>query len=209
MKDDKYEVALITHPQLSPIQFIQEIIYQLKNEHTEGSKPQLLHLMQDIIYKNFNDGKKNVIIIDEAQIIRSKETFDELRLFLNFQLNKKFLITMILIGQPELLKAIQPIPQLRQRLGIKYHLSGLSREETKEYINHRLLIAGAKAEIFPDEVVDVIYEYSKGLPRSINNVCDMALLVGFGQEAKTVGKELAQKVVADLQIEDFNYAKDV
>src|SRR3989338_3535754 len=67
MKDEKYEVALITHPRLSPIQFIQEIIYQLKNEHAKGSKPQLLHIMQDIIYKNFNEGKKTVILIDEAQ----------------------------------------------------------------------------------------------------------------------------------------------
>ena len=209
IKDKIYEVALITHPQLTPVQFIQEIIYQLKNEHLEGSKPQLLHAMQDIIYKNFNDGKKTVILIDEAQIIKNKETFEELRLFLNFQLNKKFLITLILIGQPELLKKIRFIPQLQQRLGIKYHLSGLNEDETQEYIKHRLSVAGAKTDIFTKEAIELIYKYSEGLPRKINNVCDMSLLIGFGQEAKIVDAGLLGRVVADLNLEGSLHAKNV
>lgn len=209
IKDKIYEVALITHPQLTPVQFIQEIIYQLKNEHVKGSKPQLLHVMQDIIYKNFNEKKKTVIMVDEAQIIKSKETFEELRLFLNFQLNKKFLMTLVLIGQPELLEKIKAIPQLRQRLGIKYHLSGLTRDETEEYIKHRFSVAGAKTETFTKEAYEVIYNYTKGLPREINNVCDMSLLIGFGQEAKLIDRELVERVAADLNTEDYAYAKDV
>ena len=190
IKDKIYEVALIIHPQLTPIQFIQEIIYQLKNEYAKGSKPQLLHTMQDIIYKNFNEGKKTVILIDEAQIIKDKDTFEELRLFLNFQLNNRFLLTLILIGQPELLKKIKSIPQLQQRLGIKYHLLGLNSAELEEYIRHRLSVAGSKRDIFAKETFEMIYNYSEGLPRKINNVCDMSLLVGFGQEAKVIDKEL-------------------
>jgi type II secretory pathway predicted ATPase ExeA len=209
IKDKIYEVALITHPQLTPIQFIQEIIYQLKNEHAKGSKPQLLHAMQDIIYKNFNEDKKTVILIDEAQIIKDKDTFEELRLFLNFQLNNRFLLTLILVGQPELLKKIKSIPQLRQRLGIKYHLSGLNSAETEEYIRHRLSVAAAKTDIFTKETFEMIYNYSEGLPRKINNVCDMSLLIGFGQEAKVIDKELLERVVADLNTEGYACAKDV
>lgn len=209
IKGRVYEAALITHPQLTPVQFIQEIIYQLKNEHVEGSKPQLLHIMQEIIYKNFNAGKKTVILIDEAQVINEEETFEELRLFLNFQLNNKFLITLILIGQPELLKKIVSIPQLEQRLGIKYHLAGLNHSETKEYIKHRLSIAGVNADIFNKEAIDVIYDYSGGLPRKINNVCDMCLLIGFGQEVKNIDKYLTENVIADLNMESSTYAKDV
>jgi len=209
IKGKVYEVALITHPQLTPVQFIQEIIYQLKNEHARGSKPQLLHAMQEIVYKNFNNGKKTVILIDEAQIIKEKGTFEELRLFLNFQLNNKFLITLILIGQPELLKKIVSIPQLEQRLGIKYHLVGLDRNETEEYIKHRLLIGNARQDIFTNEAIDVIYNYSGGLPRKINNVCDMCLLIGFGQELKVVDKGLAESVATDLNTETSIYAKDV
>ena len=206
IKDKIYEAALITHPQLSPDQFIQEIVYQLKNEHVDGQKPYLLHVMQDAIYKNFTEGKKTVILIDEAQIIKSKQTFEEIRLFLNFQLNNKFLITLILIGQPELLDKIKAIPQLHRRLGIKYHLTGLNNSETEEYIKHRLFISGAKINIFSKDSMEVIYNYSKGLPRSINNACDMCLLIGFGQEAQQIDRILAERVIADLKSEASSYA---
>ncbi len=209
IKDKIYEVALITHPQLSPVEFIQEIIYQLKNEHVAGSKPQLLHMMQDIIYKNYKDGKKVVILIDEAQIVKSRQTFEEVRLFLNFQLNDRFLITLILIGQPELLNRVREIPQLWQRLGIKYHLSGLTSLESEAYIKHRLSVAGAKSDIFTADAIEIIHNYSKGIPRSMNNACDMSLLIGFGQEAKVIDRDLASKVVEDLKMERFLYAKNV
>lgn len=209
IKNKIYEVALIIHPQLTPTQFIQEIIYQLKNEHVSGSKPQLLHMMQDIIYKNYNEQKKTVILIDEAQIIKSQETLEELRLFMNFQLDDKFLITLILIGQPELLKKVKAIPQLEQRLGIKYHLVALDENEEEEYIKYRISVAGAQRDIFTKEAMQVIYRYSRGLPRKINNICDMCLLIGFGQETKEISKELAEKVVADLDKEVSLYAQDV
>jgi len=209
IKNKIYEVALIVHPQLTPIQFIQEIIYQLKNEHVHGSKPQLLHIMQDSIYKNHNDQKKTVILIDEAQIIKNQETFEELRLILNFQLNNKFLITLVLIGQPELLDKVKAIPQLEQRLGIKYHLTALDRKETEDYIKHRLSVAGAKSEIFTAEAIQVIYEYAQGLPRKINNICDMGLLIGFGQEVKEIGRELIERIASDFNREVSVHAKDV
>ncbi len=209
IKNKIYEVALIVHPQLTPIQFIQEIIYQLKNEHIQGSKPQLLHMLQDIIYKNHNDQKKTVILIDEAQIIKNKETFEELRLILNFQLNNKFLITLVLIGQPELLGKVKAIPQLEQRLGIKYHLAALDRKETEEYIKHRLSVAGAKSEIFTAEAMQAIYDHAQGLPRKINNICDMSLLIGFGQEVKEVDGGLIERIASDFNKEVPVHAKDV
>lgn len=209
IKNNIYEVALITHPQLTPIQFIQEMIYQLKNEHVEGTKPQLLHLFQDAVYKNFTEEKNTVILIDEAQAIGSKETFEELRLILNFQLNNKFLITLLLIGQPELIRKVMSIPQLDQRLGIKYHLSGLDDNEMEEYIKHRLSIAGVQSAIFTKDALRKIYEYSSGIPRKINNVCDMCLLIGFGQELKSVGGDLAEKVIMDLSMGRPVYAKNV
>ena len=166
-------------------------------------------MIQDIIYKNFKDGKKVVILIDEAQIVKSRQTFEEVRLFLNFQLNDRFLITLILIGQPELLNRVREIPQLWQRLGIKYHLSGLTYSEAEAYIKHRLSVAGAKKDLFTADAMEVIYNYSKGIPRSMNNACDMSLLIGFGQEAKVIDMDLASKVVEDLKMESFLYAKNV
>lgn len=209
IKNEIYEVALIIHPQLTPIEFIQEIIYQLKNETVTGPKPQLLHILQDTIYRNFNDGKRTVILIDEAQIIKDRETLEEIRLFLNFQLNNRFLITLVLIGQPELLDKIKPIPQLQQRLGIKYHLVGLDRSETEGYIKHRLSVAGAARDIFNKKAFEPIYNYSDGIPRKINNICDMSLLIGFGQEVKLIDKDLIEKLAADLDAWGTTYAKNV
>ena len=209
IRDRNYEVALITHPQLTPIEFSQEILYQLTNEHMTGSKLEFLHKLQDIIYSNFNDGKKTVILIDESQIINSEEAWEEIRLYLNFQLHNKFLITLILLGQPQLLEKIRLIPPLWQRIGIKYHLYALTASEVEEYIKHRLSIAGTNTDIFTKEAIDIIYGYSKGLPRNINNACDMCLLIGFGQEAKHIDNKLAEKVVAELNMERSFNAKNV
>jgi len=198
IKNEISEVALIIHPQLTPLEFIQEIIYQFKDETITGTKPQLLHILQDTVYKNYKAGKKTVILIDEAQIIKDKETLEEIRLFLNFQLNNKFLITLILIGQKELLDNINAMPQLQQRLGIKYHLVGLDRKETEEYIKHRLTVAGATRDLFAKDTFEVIYQYSEGIPRKINNICDMSLLLGFGQESKWVDRKLIEKLAGDL-----------
>jgi general secretion pathway protein A len=198
IKNKFYEVALVTYPQLSSTQFIQELIYQLENVNVKDDKPLLLHRLQDRIYRNFKENKKTVIIIDEAQIIRNKETFEELRLLLNFQLNDKFLLNLMLIGQPELLKRVASIPQLDQRMGIKYHLDALDRKESEEYINNRLAVAGRKEHIFTVEALDAIYDYSGGIPRKINNVCDIALLIGFGQEVREIDKDMIQYVVGDL-----------
>ncbi|MDD5439607.1 MAG: AAA family ATPase [Candidatus Omnitrophica bacterium] len=204
-----FEIALITNPQLAPLEFLLEIAYQLKNEHIKGTKLQLLHALQDIIYSNMKQNKKTVIIIDEAQIIRNRETFEELRLLLNFQLNDRFLITLVLIGQPELQKMVSRIPQLQQRIGIKYHLSGLDAKDTMTYIKHRLNVAGNNEEIFTEEAMREIYEYSRGIPRKVNNVCDMCLLIGFGQEAKAIDRYLAQKVINDLNSGVFAHATNV
>jgi type II secretory pathway predicted ATPase ExeA len=198
IKDKDFEVALIIHPCLTPIEFMQEIIYQLKNEHVKGSKPVLLHMLQETIYEHYNHNKKTVIIIDEAQLIDSVDTFEELRLLLNFQLNDRFLITLVLIGQPELLPKVAAIPQLEQRLGVKYHLSALNEEETKEYVAYRLKTAGAAQAIFTQEALQSVYRYSQGTPRKINNICDTCLLVGFGQEVKEIDKDFVDKVAVEF-----------
>jgi type II secretory pathway predicted ATPase ExeA len=198
IKNKIYEVSLINHPQLTSTQFLQEIIYQLENQDITGSKPVLLHRLQDRIYKNFQEGKKTIIIIDEAQMIKSKEAFEELRLLLNFQLNNKFLLTLILIGQPELIKKVYSIPQLEQRIGVKFHLEALNKIDSRKYVVYRLGLAGREDSIFTDESLDMIYDYSGGVPRRINNVCDLALLIGFGHQAKEIGKEIMEDVIADL-----------
>jgi len=199
IRNKVYEVALLTYPQLDPGQFLQEVIYQLEGSEVKTEdRPLLLHGLQERIYKNFNEGKKTVVIIDEAQIIKDEETFESLRLLLNFQLNDKFLLTLILLGQPELIKKINGIPPLEQRIGVKFHLDALSQAEVDAYIAHRIAVAGREEPIFTKEAVEFIYDYSQGIPRKINNVCDIALLIGFGRQVKTIDRDIIHSVIFDL-----------
>ncbi|NQT95955.1 MAG: AAA family ATPase, partial [Candidatus Omnitrophica bacterium] len=132
--DNKHRIALIVNPSLSPEDFLKEIIFQIEGRECDGSKLKILHTINDILYKNMEEGKEVVIIVDEAQVISNIDMFEELRLLLNFQLNNRFLLTLILVGQPELREKINKLPQLRQRMAISFHLNVLSPEETIGYI---------------------------------------------------------------------------
>ena len=183
------------------MEFIQEIVHQLSQEETSANsnKVELFHSLHKILYNNNNSGKHSVITVDEAQAIENKDIFEELRLLLNFQLDDAFLLTIILLGQPELKSAVMNLPQLSQRMSVRYHIKGLTAVETKEYVQHRLEVAGARKPIFDEEAYQAIYASSLGIPRGINNICDLALLVGFGNGAKTIDKKTILKVSEDLE----------
>ncbi len=196
---DKYEIALITNPLLSPVDLLREICFQLDIKNTSSArKPQLLMHLNDRFYENMNKGKDTVIIIDEAQVIKDTETFEELRLLLNFQLNDRFLLTLILIGQPELRTKIDTMKQLKQRLAIRYHLNPLSKEDTEKYIVHRLKVAGSEKKIFSDIACSHIWAYSDGIPRLVNTICDLSLLLGYTQGLNEIGEEIVRKAAYDI-----------
>jgi general secretion pathway protein A len=194
---DDHDIALIANPSLTPIDFLAEILYQLGIENKSQSKTDLLHALNEKMLKNVKADRDTVIIIDEAQVIKEKEIFEELRLLLNFQLNDRFLLTLIMIGQPELKEQIESIPQLEQRIAIKYHLKPLNLEQTTEYIFFRLKTAGMTKNIFSKEAIDQIYKETKGVPRKINNLCDLSLLVGCTLQLKVIDSKTVNKVIED------------
>jgi general secretion pathway protein A len=157
-----------------------------------------LHRLNEILYRNSNEGKNTVVVVDEAQAIEEQKSFEELRLLLNFQLNDSFLLTLILLGQPELKEKIKDLPQLRQRLAVRYHLNAFGEEETRQYVLHRLKIAGAEKEIFLEGAYAEVYKFSGGTPRTINNLCDMALLVGCSEGLDKINEALVREVAEDL-----------
>ena len=128
---------------------------------------------------NIQANKDTIVIVDEAQAIEDERTLEELRLLLNFQMNDRFLLTLILVGQPELLKKVEKISQLSQRISIKYHLSPLDYMDTVKFIFFRLKVAGLEKSIFSEEAIKEIFKVSDGIPRRIVNLCDLCLLVGF------------------------------
>lgn len=196
LPEKEFDIGLITNPSLNALDFIKEVHYQLGLDSISNSKTDLLVILNNHLLDNVNKGKSTLLIIDEAQLIFG-ETFEEIRLLLNFQMNDRFLMTFLLIGQPELRDMIREYKQLDQRIAIRYHLNPLPRAETANYIRFRLSKTGCDRELFTEKAYDAIYQYSGGIPRKINNVCDLALLIGFSMKAQEIDEPLILKVVRD------------
>ncbi|MDO8748976.1 MAG: AAA family ATPase [Candidatus Omnitrophota bacterium] len=200
MNKEEYKVALVVNPAIPLLELLGEIVYQLGGENPAGErKIDILRRLNEILYSVSQDGKHTVIIIDEAQTISEDSVFDELRLLLNFQVNERFLLTLLLLGQPELREKIEATRQFKQRLALRYHLTTLTEVETKAYIGHRCLVAGKESPPFSDGAYKLIYEYSQGLPREINNICDLSLVIGMGERADSVEERIVGEVIKDFQ----------
>jgi general secretion pathway protein A len=200
LQENKYQSVYIMDPRLLGLEFIQEVVYQLSGNSAPQSKIELFHSMYKLLYANHSTGRHTVLVIDEAQAIRNKEVFEELRLLVNFQLDNAFLLTVILLGSPELRTAVASLPQLLQRMAVRYHLNGLNEWETKEYVIHRLKVAGATRQIFTEDAYHEIYLSSAGVPRRINNICDLALLVGFSNNLESIDRAAIREINEDMDI---------
>jgi type II secretory pathway predicted ATPase ExeA len=198
LEAERYEIGLLTNPSWTTIDFLRECLYQLGVETTEKSKPELLHLLNDLFFRNYRDGRDTVIIVDEAQLIEDEAVFEELRLLLNFQTDDRFLVTLLLIGSPELAGKVRRLKHLDQRITIRYHLNTLDHVHTASYIAHRLKMAGRATPIFTDAAVRLIFDYTRGTPREINNLCDVALLVGYTKRVKEIGDKIIAEVIKDM-----------
>ncbi len=191
----KFNIAYLTNPRWSAEELIQEILYQLEIPVQSNNRIDMLHALNTFLYNSVKENKHTLIIIDEAQTIDDTDTFEELRMLLNFQLNDRFLLTLFLVGQPELKDIIQKIPQLDQRIAIRYHLERFDLDDTKKYINFRLQTAGNSEEIFKEDAIQIIYDYSSGTPRKINNICDLSLVIGYGQQINTIDGKLIKSII--------------
>jgi len=199
-EENQCQTVFIFNPRLSSLEFIREIVYQLEGGRESSlNKIDLFHNLNKILLSNHEAGKHSVVIIDEAQAIADADIFEELRLLLNFQLNNLFLLSIVLIGQPELIQKVINLPQLRQRIAVNFHLRALDEEGTKQYIQHRLKVAEARHQIFDSGSQKEIYLNSFGIPRQINNICDLALLAGYGSGVNTINKETILQVSEDLE----------
>lgn len=185
---EEYRFCFIFNPILAPLEFLRILARNLGMASPPLTKDDLLKELTEEVYRCHGKGIVPVIVIDEAQMIPGREVFDEIRLLTNFQLDDSNLISVILMGQPELRERLaEPIYEpLRQRIGIRYHLNPLNLEETLEYIDFRLNVAGGKPGIFLPDAVMRIFELSGGVPRRINTIATNALLEGFARDAAAI-----------------------
>lgn len=198
LMEDGSEVSLLTNPPLGHVEFLQAILYQLDVRELPDSKAKLLQILNEKMIHNMKQNKETIIIIDEAHIL-NEETFEEARLLLNFQSNDRFLLTIVLIGQSELKVKIRQMKQFDQRIAIRYHLYPFGFLDTIKYIMFREKRAGFEKNVFTTPAIKKIYEYSQGVPRIINSVCDLSLLIASNKRRKLIDSSVTQRVIDEVR----------
>lgn len=199
--DQSTKTAFVLNPDLSELQLLQVIIEDFGLEVERASKMHIFKQLNSFLLDQLSCGNNVVLIIDEAQNLKPP-ILEQIRLLSNLETEKEKLFQIILVGQPELRHKLNSprLRQLRQRIAVRYHIHPLDRDEVKEYICHRLSVAGSVGDImFQDKAIDYIYGYSGGVPRVINIVCDKALLLGFVLESKKITPEIIVKSIKEIE----------
>lgn len=197
--DARTQTALVTNTHISGKDLLCTILEDLGVEYTHGSKAQLLSQLNAYLIEQLRSGHNVVVIIDEAQNLKPN-VLEEVRMLSNLETENEKLVQIIFLGQPELKKklALPKLEQLRQRIAVFYHLTPLTEEDAKKYIMHRLRIASkSDRQYFTNHALDIVYQFSRGVPRLINQICDSALLNGFIYEKEVIDHELMQEVVKE------------
>jgi general secretion pathway protein A len=199
LPEEEYESALlvIIHSHITADWLLTRIARQLGVEDPAPEKLKLLNQLYNRLVELHEKGKKAVVLIDEAQMLQSKEIMEEFRGLLNLEMDGK-LITFVFFGLPELEDHLHLDEPLSQRVALKCRLESFNRESTEGYINHRLRLAGAKSKLFTEKAIDTIHHYSKGVPRLINTICDNCLFEGFLMKQRSIEEQLVKNIATDL-----------
>ncbi|MBJ6723671.1 XrtA/PEP-CTERM system-associated ATPase [Geomesophilobacter sediminis] len=203
----KYErmvVAKIFNTRVSSDQLIALINEDFGLDVAGKDRICLMRELNDFLLEQYALGTRPTLIIDEAQNL-SAEVLEEVRMLSNLESAQSKLLQIVLVGQPELREtlAAPELLQLRQRISINCHLKALTAEEVREYIVHRMEVAGNREALsFSQGTLEVIYRYSRGIPRLVNIICDFLMLSAFAEEVQTVSDEMVHEVIGDLDFEN-------
>lgn len=198
LSEDEFIVRTIVNPALNSVDLIRAILLALGEKQENDSKAHLLEVLENQLMANHNAGRHTVLIIDEAHLIKERASLEELRMLLNIQAEGQFLVTMIIMGQPPLMGNIQTLKPLNERIAIRFDLGPLSLQSTMRYILYRLKNAGASRGFFTKEAISPIFNYSKGIPLRINNLCERCLLIGAMQQARVIDTRIVNMAIEDL-----------
>ena len=192
--------AFILNPALSELQLLHSIVLDFGIKIKRVSRFEFIWELNKFLLKQASEGKNAVLIIDEAQNLK-KSQLEQVRLLSNLETEKEKLLQIMLVGQSELQEKLsdQALRQIKQRISVSSHIDPLERKEIKDYIHHRLNIAGSNGHIkFHEDTFEPIFNFSKGTPRLINILCDRVLLAGFVKETYALTQDLIQKCIEEL-----------
>ncbi|MGC1388548.1 MAG: AAA family ATPase, partial [Steroidobacteraceae bacterium] len=196
------DVAVILNPRLTPVEFLLTICEELGVPLAAADRDSVKEMVDALnrrLLSAHAEGRRVIVIVDEAQNL-SAEVLEQVRLLTNLETATQKLLQIILIGQPELRELLDrtDLRQLAQRITGRYHLRPLSREETLQYVRHRLRVAGASGEIFTSAALREVHRLSSGIPRVINVCCDRALLGAYTQEERRLGPGLVRRAAGEV-----------
>lgn len=197
---DDIVYAIVSQTQLTPTQFLRAVLTEFGFTPFNKRKVELLNMLNMFLIEQYSNGKKVVLIVDEAQNL-SKKVLEEVRLMSGIETHKEKVLRIILSGQPELKETLDSLKlkQLVQRVRLRFHIGPLDRRDMQKYIDHRLAVAGRTPnDLFDDDSYNIIYRYTGGVPRLINTLCDTALLCAFADESNSVSAEDILSAIAEL-----------
>jgi len=201
LPEEVYSKALIINPKFTLGQFYKALLRNFGETKHYRTKYNNIILLTDLLENNIRQGKENILIIDEAQLLTTS-LLEEVRLLTNYEEPKRKYLQIVLFAQPEFENQIRKNEQFNQRIQVRYHLKGLSEKESKDYIRTRLTQAGiSNPDIFSENGFSQVYKISKGVPRIINNICENSLFIAFSLDCKLIEKELVKDVARDLGLE--------
>jgi type II secretory pathway predicted ATPase ExeA len=195
--ESNVKVGLISNTPRGREELLQWVMLSL-DQPFEGNFPTLFKRLRDHLVQQYNSGRRTIVIVDEAQNL-DWESLEDLRMLSNINADKHQVLQLILVGQPQLRDLLRSpeLTQFAQRVSSDFHLRPLQLNDVENYINHRLQAAGAKNALFTREACDLIAKASHGIPRTINILCDTALVYGFATNVPYVDASLVNQVIED------------
>ncbi len=200
LDETKYEAALlvIIHSSVSSEWLLKKFALQLGLDDVKDNKVELLGQLYGRLQEIHDEGKTAVVLMDEVQMLNSREIMEEFRGLLNMEMEEGKMINLIFFGLNELDEVMSLDEPLKQRVAMRISLSAFSEGETKDYVFHRMKVAGSETSLFTEDAISQLWKYSKGLPRLINTICDNALLEGFLVKAQAIDGNTIKTVAVDL-----------
>ena len=194
-----FAVVYLSNPHLSATTLYHQILLALQTEPAFGFArllPQLRATLSDLTRR----GRFTLLIVDEAHLLPA-QLFDQLRFLLNDEMDSASLLSLVLLGQPDLAHKLRfaPYEALHQRIAVRYHLRPFDLEETTGYIKHHLRVAGRQQPVFSDGFLAFVHDHTKGVARKINNICRTALLLGASEQKPILDQTDLKRVLLDLE----------
>lgn len=204
--DENVLVAKIFQTQLDEVEFLQAVLVEFGLNPFNAKKVELIDMLNTFLVDNFLQLKQLVLIVDDAHNL-SLKVLEEIRMLSGLETRKEKVLHVILVGQPPLSDMLDSpeMEQLAQRVRLRYHIKALSEEDTRDYVLHRLRIAGVQEpeNLFTADTFPVISKYTGGLPRLINTLCDTAMTCAFADNVRTVSLNVLNTAIEELQWQPY------